>query len=252
MVLRWDQHILYIIGVYEYVCYSPWLVSRAGTNNYIPLYLWGVLICSNPLYLLLAHASSLNLSIYGWSLNPTHTVGSTNNKANNFYETSIHIKSSNPADDRWYLYVSVSIIWIKNKKTLNFRKGCYQCLRLFRQYSRLENTFYLVQWRLSFAISMDIGHHWLLSYCRHPLKGEIHDDVIKWKHFPRYRHFVREIHRSAVNFPHKGQWRGALMFYFIYAWINGWVNNRKAGDLRRHRAHYDVIVMTLHINLCLP
>ena len=25
-------------------------------------------------------------------------------------------------------------------------------------------------------------------------------------------------------------------------WINGWVNNRKAGDLRRHRAHYDVIV----------
>ena len=29
----------------------------------------------------------------------------------------------------------------------------------------------------------------------------------------------------------------------IYVWINGWVNNREAGDLRRHRAHYDVIVM---------
>ena len=27
------------------------------------------------------------------------------------------------------------------------------------------------------------------------------------------------------------------------AWINGWVNNRKAGDLRSHRAHYDVTVM---------
>ena len=26
-------------------------------------------------------------------------------------------------------------------------------------------------------------------------------------------------------------------------WINSWVNNRGAGDLRRHRAHYDVIVM---------
>ena len=26
-------------------------------------------------------------------------------------------------------------------------------------------------------------------------------------------------------------------------WINGWLNNREAGDLRRHRAHYDVIVM---------
>ena len=41
----------------------------------------------------------------------------------------------------------------------------------------------------------------------------------------------------------KGRWRGALMFSFICAWINGWVNNREAGDLRRHRAHYDVIVM---------
>ena len=41
-----------------------------------------------------------------------------------------------------------------------------------------------------------------------------HDDVIKWKHFPRYWPFVRGIHRSPVNSPHKGQWRGALMFSF--------------------------------------
>ena len=46
-----------------------------------------------------------------------------------------------------------------------------------------------------------------------------------------------------VNSPHKGQWRGALMFSLICVWINGWVNNREAGDLRHHRAHYDVIVM---------
>ena len=70
-----------------------------------------------------------------------------------------------------------------------------------------------------------------------------HDDVIKWKHFPRYWPFVRRIHRSPVNSPHKGQWRGALMFSLIYARINGWVNNREAGDLRRHQAHCDVIVM---------
>ena len=55
--------------------------------------------------------------------------------------------------------------------------------------------------------------------------------------------FVRGIHRSPVNSPHKGQWRGALMFSLICAWINGWLNNREAGDLRRHRAHYDVTVM---------
>ena len=73
----------------------------------------------------------------------------------------------------------------------------------------------------------------------------IHDDVIKWKHFPRNWPFVREIHRSPVNFPHKGQWRGALMFSLIYAWINDWVNNREAGDLRRQHGHYDVIVMNM-------
>ena len=61
--------------------------------------------------------------------------------------------------------------------------------------------------------------------------------------FPRYWPFVRGIHRSPVNSPHKGQWRGAVMFSLICAWINGWVNNREAGDLRRHHAHYDVIVM---------
>ena len=70
-----------------------------------------------------------------------------------------------------------------------------------------------------------------------------HDDVIKWKHFPRYWPFVRGIHRSPVNSPHKGQWRGALMLSLICAWINDWVNNREASDLRRHRAHYDATVM---------
>ena len=46
-----------------------------------------------------------------------------------------------------------------------------------------------------------------------------------------------------VNSPHKGQWRGALVSSLICVWINGWVNNREAGDLRRHHGHYDVIVL---------
>ena len=68
-----------------------------------------------------------------------------------------------------------------------------------------------------------------------------HDDVIKWNHFPRYWPFKRGIHRSPVNSPHKGQWRGALMFPLICARINVWVN--EAGDSRRHRAHYDAVIM---------
>ena len=76
-----------------------------------------------------------------------------------------------------------------------------------------------------------------------PVRIVHHDDVIKWKHFPRYWPFVRGIHRSPVNSPHKGQWRRALMFFLICTRINGWVNNSEAGDLRRNRAHYDFTVM---------
>ena len=72
---------------------------------------------------------------------------------------------------------------------------------------------------------------------------KIHDEVIKWKHFPRYWPFVRGIHQFPVISPHKGQWRGALMISLICVWINGCVNNGEAGDLRRYRAHYDITVM---------
>ena len=77
----------------------------------------------------------------------------------------------------------------------------------------------------------------------------MHDDVIKWKHFLRYLPFVWGIHHWPVNSPHKGQWCGALMFSLCCAWINSWVNNREAGDLRRQHTHYDGIVMVCHCRL---
>ena len=70
----------------------------------------------------------------------------------------------------------------------------------------------------------------ILSWWRHPMET-----------LSRCLPFVWGIRRSPLNSPHKGQWRGALMFSLICAWINGCVKNREAGDLRRHRAHYDVI-----------
>ena len=75
-----------------------------------------------------------------------------------------------------------------------------------------------------------------------------HDDVIEWKHFPRYWPFVRGIHQSPLNSPHKGQWRRALTVC-ICAWINGWISNLKAGYLRRHHAHHAVTVMISHTGL---
>ena len=88
----------------------------------------------------------------------------------------------------------------------------------------------------------------LLKWCKVSGQFGIYDNVIKWKHFPRYWPFVRGIHRSPVNSPHKGQWRGVLMFSLICVWINGWVNNREAGDLRHYGAHYDDIVMITCFN----
>ena len=58
-------------------------------------------------------------------------------------------------------------------------------------------------------------------------------------------HFSHRIHRSPVYSPHKGQWRGALMFSLICVWINSWVNNCEAGDLRCYRVDYDVIAMII-------
>ena len=107
--------------------------------------------------------------------------------------------------------------------------------RLFGAMPLLNQCCLIVNWT-----------HWTKLQCnvrQNPKGVPWHDDVIKWKHFPRYWPFVRGILRSPVNSPHKGQWRGALMFSLIFIWIYGWVNNREAGDLRRHRAHYDVIVM---------
>ena len=71
----------------------------------------------------------------------------------------------------------------------------------------------------------------------------MHDDVIKWKHFPRYWPLCAGNSPVPGDFLAQGQWRGALMLSLICAWINGWVNNREAGDLMRHSAHYNVTVM---------
>ena len=88
---------------------------------------------------------------------------------------------------------------------------------------------------------------WLMiSYICHMAKISL-----RWRHqmetFSALLAFVRGIQRSPVNSLPKGQWRGALLSSLIYTWINGWVNNGEAGDLRRHRAHYNVTVMTVRL-----
>ena len=75
------------------------------------------------------------------------------------------------------------------------------------------------RWYRSKALQCCTHSIWLLRsierYHDFHTPDKQHDDVIKWKHFPRYWPFVRGIHRSPVNSPYKGQWRGALMFFLF-------------------------------------
>ena len=105
-----------------------------------------------------------------------------------------------------------------------------------------QNAFTNVIWKMVAILSRYHCDNWP-SILKPPDQRSLHDDIIKWKHGPRYWPFVRGIHRSPVNSPHKGQWGGSLMFSLICAWTNGWVNARDVDDLRRHRAHYDFTVM---------
>ena len=76
-----------------------------------------------------------------------------------------------------------------------------------------------------------------------------HDDVIKWKHSPRYWPFVMGNHRLMADSPHKNLWRRALIFSLIRAWTDGDINTREGGHLRRHCADYDVTVMISNMNV---
>ena len=85
-----------------------------------------------------------------------------------------------------------------------------------------------------------------------PIRNYIdpHDDVIKWRNFPRYWPFARGIHRSPMNSPHKGQWRRALIFFKLrlnkrlgkQSW--GWWSETPSRSLWRH---YNVSHMLAHI-----
>ena len=109
--------------------------------------------------------------------------------------------------------------------------------------TQFTEAFICKQGNSSYNCSSTHGSYGLTD----PIETMMHDDVIKWEHFPLYWPFVWGIHRPPVNSPHKGQWRGALMFSLIYLWINSWINNHEAGDLRCYHAHYDVIVMCMCI-----
>ena len=102
----------------------------------------------------------------------------------------------------------------------------------------------------TFAFISFFPHGWLNLWTAYYVHGDL--NLIIWN-LSWWRHQIETFSvllalcagKSPVNgeFPHKGQWREALRFSLICAWTNGWVNNRYAGDLRRHRPHYNATVI---------
>ena len=78
-------------------------------------------------------------------------------------------------------------------------------------------------------------------------RGSPPEQLSWWRH--QMETFFKLLALCAGNSPVPGEFPAqrpvtrSLMFSLICARINGWVNKREAGDLRRYRAYYDVIVM---------
>ena len=126
--------------------------------------------------------------------------------------------------------------------TVLFTKQCHNSTK--SRMCQINNIVYCVFKHLGIWAADRLKYHWhLLNIVLHEINRcsmtHFHDEVIKWKHFLRYWPFVWGIHRSPLHFPHKGQWREALMVSLIC----GWVSNRDAGDLKRHCTHYNVTLM---------
>ena len=110
-----------------------------------------------------------------------------------------------------YLVLMVRQHFIQNQDP--GRYGDYsKCQNILFSLTAIPSSHHLIPKQGSHNSLLSLGLHDIWLVC-------LHEDVIKWKHFPRYWLFVRGIHRSPVNSPHKGQWRGALMFSLICAWI---------------------------------
>ena len=97
----------------------------------------------------------------------------------------------------------LSIIWVNDSYSSFKNNNISQTIKTTTN-TKIENNVYLITTVL-------VKYFCLLS------NFSYNDDAIRWKHFPRYWPFVWGIHRSPVNSPHRGQWRGALMFSLICA-----------------------------------
>ena len=112
---------------------------------------------------------------------------------------------------------------------------CFGCII----YIKSDLVNWIIGWNM-YTFSWTSDYVGDLSSVGRQASIQTRDGVIRWKHFPRFR-------RESTGHPWIPSQRPVTRIFDILfdlpAWTNAWVTNRGAGDLRGHRAHYDVIVM---------
>ena len=204
------------------------------------------------LYPLAKHIAShvIQVSVVGWSMGSQYQGWITRERFKKFFHfiEERRVWISRPQINEF----TGNVGWFSNRFLLlipNYIKSWIK-LKIVQNHINVLLTMSPIHIMRGMSIMYHVKYHtninknnisWFIAWLINCISQ--HDDVIKWKHFPRYWPFVQGIHLTPGNSLHRGQWRGSLMFSLTCAWTNGWVNNQYAGDLIRHRAHYDVTVM---------
>ena len=131
----------------------------------------------------------------------------------------------------WTLRTHFDDIWIETQQVSY--KNLWKC--------RLQNSASLALQILH--VDENLGVKAWLEFCWYMPQLHYYDDVMKWKQYPRYWSFCGKFTSHRWILRTKANDAELCCFVWFVSWINGWVINREAGDLRRHRSPFDVIVM---------
>ena len=107
---------------------------------------------------------------------------------------------------------SDGMCWLHFRKTARFVvKTCikYRYLRLLSEQRIALSCHFPWSTHLGTSFEENIGNVFGL------IVNDNQNQIIKWKHFPRYWPFVRGIHRWPVNSPHNG--RDAELWCFLWS-----------------------------------
>ena len=136
-----------------------------------------------------------------------------------------------PAKQPWWIWINTSCELIMNDCITTTKQSTTKLCAYFLGYTvrcrrgKMQSPHDVIS-----QIILQIRHH-----------GYTFSEFTWWRH--QMETFSALLAICAGNspvpgeFPTQRQRRGALIFSLICVWINGWVNNRDAGNLRRYRAH---------------